>query len=226
MKTELATYQEKKEVSMVINEAVAKAELYVRKGYLSGLDDAGILPMEKKSAEIIPGNNLRLIRLDSFVYEKEQSVSEKLKTVYSALRGQGISAVLFLEGKTGRVNLYLGISADRYDRLSFGYRTFLNSFQGIFPGCRYENMKFEESRGMLKRILPENEKITITAISGFPEERTDQRNIPGERLDALVDGMRGRPFSMILLADCMDTGEIVQIRKSLASLYTQISPFQ
>ena len=71
MKAELATYQGKKEVSMVINEAVAKAELYVRKGYLSGLDDAGILPMEKKSAEIIPGNNLRLIRLDSFVYEKE-----------------------------------------------------------------------------------------------------------------------------------------------------------
>lgn len=226
MKAELATYQEKNEVSAVINEAVAKAEIYVRKGYLSGLDDAGILPMEKELAGIVPGNNLRLIRLDSFVYEKEQSVAEKLKTVYGALRGRGISAVLFLEGKTDRVNLYLGVSADRYDRLSSGYRTFLNSFQGIFPGCRYENMKFEESRGMLKRILPEDEKITVAAISGFPEEKTDQRNVPGERLDVLIDGMRGRPFSMILLADCMDAGEIVRARKSLESLYTQISPFQ
>ena len=87
-------------------------------------------------------------------------------------------------------------------------------------------MKFEESRGMLKRILPEDEKITVAAISGFPEEKTDQRNMPGERLDVLIDGMRGRPFSMILLADCMDAGEIVRARKSLESLYTQISPFQ
>ena len=153
MKAELATYQEKNEVSAVINEAVAKAEIYVRKGYLSGLDDAGILPMEKELAGIVPGNNLRLIRLDSFVYEKEQSVAEKLKTVYGALRGRGISSVLFLEGKTDRVNLYLGVSADRYDRLSSGYRTFLNSFQGIFPGCRYENMKFEESRGILREYF-------------------------------------------------------------------------
>ena len=45
MKAELATYQEKNEVSAVINEAVAKADIYVRKGYLSGLYDAGILPM-------------------------------------------------------------------------------------------------------------------------------------------------------------------------------------
>ena len=226
MKTELATYQEKNEVSAIINAAVAKAELYVRKGYLSGLDNAEILPMEKELDEIVPGNNLRLIRLDSFVYEKEQSVTEKLKTVYGALRGQGIRAVLFLEGKTDRVNLYLGICADRYDRVSFGYRTFLNSFQGIFPGCRYENIKFEESREMLQRILPENEKITVTAISGFPEEKADHKSAPGEQLDVLIDGMRGRPFSMILLAGCMDAGEIVRIRKNLESLYTQISPFQ
>ena len=51
MKTELATYQEKNEVSAIINAAVAKAELYVRKGYLSGLDNAEILPMEKELDE-------------------------------------------------------------------------------------------------------------------------------------------------------------------------------
>ena len=54
------------------------------------------------------------------------------------------------------------------------------------PAGEREALLAEKRLAALRRdaaTVPENEKITITAISGFPEEKTDQRNIPGERLD-------------------------------------------
>lgn len=95
MRTEIDKVQEKEDTLTILNKAVTRADLYVRKGYLSALDQAEILPAGKKLVQVAPGNNMRLLKLESFVYEREQRVSEKLKTVYGALRGQGLAPSFF-----------------------------------------------------------------------------------------------------------------------------------
>ena len=101
---------EKKENTVrLINDTVAKADLYVRKGYLPLLDKAQILPLAAADQNMAPGSNLRLVRLDSFVFDRDGSISQKIKSVYGALEQSGTSTVLILEGKTDKVNLYLGV---------------------------------------------------------------------------------------------------------------------
>lgn len=225
-KVEEKLYKKEEITALLINETVAKADIYVRKGYLSVLDQAQIVPLGKKEKEIIPASNMRLIKIDSFVFEKGQSVSQKLRNIYGAIEYHGVSAVLVLEGKTDKINIYLGVFGSHYETASTGFKTFLNSFHGTFPGCKYKNIKYDSANYILKEILPQEEEISITAISGMPEDVPDTKEIQAEKLDVLIDGMYGKPFSMILLAQYIKKQEIAAMRKGLESLYTQISPFQ
>lgn len=218
--------EKKEDTVRLINDTVAKADLYVRKGYLPLLDKAQILPLADADQNIMQGSNLRIVRLDSFVFDRDSSISQKIKSVYGAIEQRGISAALILEGKTDRVNLYLGIFGKEMDQCSSGFRTFLNSFHGIFPGCRYKNVRCEDANYILDEILPQSENISIAAVSGMPGDGPDTTAEKGERLDTLVDGMRGKPFSMILLGQYLDNSELALMRQGLEALYTQIYPFQ
>lgn len=210
----------------LINDTVAKADVYVRKGYLSLLDKSQILPVAASDRSIAPGRNLRLVRLESFVFDKDTSISQKIKSVYGALEQRGISAALILEGKTDRINLYLGVFGKGMDQSSSGFCTFLNSFHGTFPGCRYKNVKYEDAARILNEVLPKSENISVAALSGMPGDAPDTGVEKGEHLDTLVDGMRGKPFSMILLGQYLDHSELALMRQGLEALYTQIYPFQ
>lgn len=215
-----------KETICLINKTVANADVYVRKGYLSVLNRAEILPLNSSEMEINPGTNMRMLKIDSFVFEDEQSISQKLRNIYAALEKEGLTALLLLEGKTEKVNIYMGICAKKAQEASRGFYTFLNSFDGIFPGSRYHNVKDNAVSNILEKVLPAEEKISIAAISGMPEDVSANKEVPMEKLDVLIDGMRGKPFSMILLAQYIEKGELSMMRQGLESLYTQISPFQ
>ncbi len=217
---------EKEDTARLINDTVARADVYVRKGYLPLLDRAQILPLAAADQNTEPGNNMRLVRLDSFVFERDSSISQKMKSVYGTLEQWGISAALILEGKTDRVNLYLGVFGKETDQSSSGFRTFLNSFHGTFPGCRYKNVRYKDAHHILDEVLPQSENISIAAVSGMPDDAPGAGVEEHERLDVLVDGMRGRPFSMILLSQYLDKSELALMRQGLESLYTQIYPFQ
>ncbi len=217
---------EKEETARLINDTVAKADVYVRKGYLPLLDKAQILPPAASDESMTPGRNLRMVRLDSFVFDRDISISQKIKSVYGALEQRGISTALMLEGKTDRVNLYLGVFGKEMDQSSTGFSTFLNSFHGTFPGSRYKNVKYEDASRILNEVLPENENISIAALCGMPGNAPDTGVEKGERLDTLVDGMRGKPFSMLLLGQYLDNRELASMRQGLEALYTQIYPLQ
>ncbi len=217
---------EKEDTARLINDTVARADVYVRKGYLPLLDRAQILSLAAADQNTEPGNNMRLVRLDSFVFERDSSISQKMKSVYGTLEQWGISAALILEGKTDRVNLYLGVFGKETDQSSSGFRTFLNSFHGTFPGCRYKNVRYKDAHHILDEVLPQSENISIAAVSGMPDDAPGAEVEEHERLDVLVDGMRGRPFSMILLSQYLDKSELALMRQGLESLYTQIYPFQ
>lgn len=217
---------EKVDEARLINDTVAKADVYVRKGYLPLLDKAQILPLAASDEEIAPGRSLRMVRLDSFVFDRDTSISQKIKSVYGALGQRGTSAALILEGKTDRVNLYLGVFGKGMDQSSIGFSTFLNSFHGTFPGSRYKNVRYEDAFRILNEVLPDSENISIAALCGMPGNAPDTGMEKGERLDTLIDGMRGKPFSMILLGQYLDNSELASMRQGLEALYTQIYPFQ
>lgn len=209
----------------MINNTMAIVDMYVRKEYLSVIDQADVVPMPDWQEQIVPGSNMRLIKIDSFVFDKGQSISGKIRNIYGAIQQRGISSLLIINGKRDHVDFYLGVCSEEESKVTSAFRTYLNSFNGVFPGCRYENMKFSGTGDLLKELVPADEKISMAAVSCFPAVSEEQENYL-EKIDVLIDGMRRKPFSMILLAQTIDRTELAVMRQGFESLYTQIYPFQ
>lgn len=209
-----------------VNTVIEKADMLVRREYLSVLDQAQVLPLTAEQQRIQSQDAFRLMKMERFVYGKDISVAQKLRTIYGSLSSQPVSAVLILDGREDWVDFYMGVCAREAESTLSGYRTFRNSLNGTLPGCQYKNVKSAELTDILSALMPEGEDLAVASVSGIPLEHQEQEQRSAEKLDVLVDGMRGKPFSMVLLAQAVEKGELMSQRQMLEQLYTQISPLQ
>ena len=206
-----------------INDTLVRVDEYVRREYLSVLSQA--LPVSNHGDSVKLGN-LRIIRLDSFTFENEETLARKIRGVYGVLERSGTSAALILDGKKDRVNLYLGVFTEKPEDCTSSYRAFLSSFAGVFPGSEYTSVKQHQATDIMQDMFSPEVPVAVAAVSAFPSRNEESRNFPASRLEALIDGMRGRPFTMILLASAIDRATLVSMRQGYERLCTQISPFR
>lgn len=208
-----------------INLALDRADWFVRKKYLSVLDQAHVVPMDARLSRIVPGSNMRLAKIDSLLFEETDRIAEMVQNIYGAIDGYGESAVLVLEGKQDRVNLYLGVCSQKEKDVNSVYRTFRSTLGSVLPGSECRNIPGSGMEKVIKEILPEDEELHISAVSGVLNPGDTAKNMPG-KLDVLIDGMKRKPFTMILLAKAMERNELALIRQGYEQMYTEISPFQ
>lgn len=213
-------------VSQDVNQAVAKADVFIRKDYLSVLNHAEVLPLSDKAKQIVPGRNMRLVKIDSFVFDREKSITKKIRNIYGSVAQEKTGATLILNGKKDAVDIYLGVCTEKETDTAASISSFLNAFNGTFPGSQYKNVKQNAVSDILEDIFPAEEDVCIATLSGVTGEMSNNCENTQEKLDVLIDGMRGRPFSMILLAERMSGDELIMMRQGLEALHTQISPFQ
>lgn len=208
-----------------INFAIDRADWFVRKKYLSVLDQARVVPLDVQLNRLVPGSNMRLAKIDSLLFEETNQIAEKVRNIYGAIDGYGESAVLVLEGKQDRVNLYLGVCSQKENDVNSVYRTFRSTLGSVLQGSECRNIPGTGMEKIISEILPEDEEIHISAVSGIPESGNDSQRMTG-KLDVLIDGMRRKPFTVVLLAKAMERNELALIRQGYERMYTDISPFQ
>ena len=207
--------------SQTINNTLIRVDEYVRREYLSVLSSAIPVP---RSDTLEEGSNIRLVRLDTFTFEDADMMAQKIRGAYGVLERSGASALLLLDGREERANLYLGVFTRNPEDCTSSYRAFMSSFTGVFPGSEYTSIKQHQACEILKDILSPDINLSVAAVSAFPAKRENDKNLSG--LEALIDGMRGRPFTMILLASAMNRASLVNMRQGYEKLCTQISPFK
>lgn len=208
-----------------INFTLDRVDWFVRRKYLSVLDQAQVVPLDSQLSRIVPGSNMRLAKIHSLLFEDTDRIAETIRNIYGSIDGYGESAVLILEGKHDRVNLYLGVCSQRENDVNYVYRTFRSALGSVLPGSECRNISGNSMEKVIREILPEDEEIHISAVSGVLEPADSKRKMSG-KLDVLIDGMRRKPFTMILLAKAMERNELALIRQGYEQMYTEISPFQ
>ncbi len=93
------------------------------------------------------------------------------------------------------------------DTVNPAFNTFIRSLKGILPGCKFYNVKMPEVNNIMEEVFAQNsvvngtrERISASAISAFPGAYGENTENPAnpydaiEKIDVLLDGMRGRPF--------------------------------
>ena len=210
--------------SQQVNDMLVRVDEYVRREYLSVLSSA--VPVPLKQSEIALGDNLRLMHLRSFTYDQVEEIDQRLRSVYGVLERAGNSAALLLDCREDRAQLYLGVFSDTTEACSSSYKAFLNSFSGVFPGCEYHNLKRQETSALLQELFASETALSVAAVSAFSSPDSQEKKPAATGLEALIDGMKTRPFSILLLASALDRETLVQMRQGYEKLYTQISPLR
>ncbi|MBO4780281.1 MAG: hypothetical protein J5497_06570, partial [Selenomonadaceae bacterium] len=229
---EIGTSQQ---MAAAVDEIMALSNLYIYKNYLQELNTMPIVPVSQELSKIKIGTNLRLLRISGILHDGNESLSEKVKSLFGAVSAFDAGVMLILQAKSDRAEFYIGICGNQSDVLNQTFNTFTGSLKGILPGCKYRNVKMSEVDNLMEEIFPnltENsrERLVLSAVSTFPTAASEVPNNDPyaaiEKIDVLLDGMRGKPFSMILLTKNMSKKLLTDMQHQMELIYTQLSLFE
>lgn len=182
------------------------------------------------------GENVRLYKIKKIVYDKDESIHDKLITVYSSVSSQYKSAlVILLKGCQDYVELYLGVTLKTHNRSNKIDSTtrnnvgnsFKNILLGNFPGTDAELVQSDEAPKLIKSCFEDVK--TITAVSGIAALRNQNENrseVFVQGMEKLIDSMRGEKYTAIYIADAVGSGEIEALCAQYEDLYASLSPFK
>ena len=222
-------------VLSTVGDMMYLSNLYIHKDYLQDLDTRPIVPASRDISKIDVGKNLRLLRISGIFRDGTESLSEKVKSLFGAVSAFEAGVMLILQAKKDRADFYIGICGNQTETVTQAFNTFKGSLNGILPGCKYRNVKMSEVGTLMQEIFPQKnsaeetrERLAISAVSTFPtnERQTNDPYAAIEKIDVLLDGMRGKPFSMILLTKAMSKKILTDMQHQMELLYTQLSAFE
>ena len=210
--------------------AFDSANTIITKNYLRILSELSIVEPSNDLIENDIVKNSRFIKLNKLVYNNDEDSRNKLTSVLSSVylsRGT-ISVIIKSDGE--RIDYYLGIvnknkDADVTLQLDVLEGTFSSNFQGSFT----KNQSNDDIRRLVEDIfLDEDEKPIITSISGVAalrlnEGEKDENFIQG--LEKVVDSVKGKIYTLVLIADPIESKEIQNLRISYENIYSELFPF-
>ncbi len=217
------TYAKKELESAVLN----LTDLYVRKEYLNEIEEASVVPLNDILYKtLVPEQSMRLFHIQKISYSPETRISEKMKVIFDSLGQDNASAIFFVNGKKNHVDIYMGVCAQKAYKLSAPYALCHGAFHAVYPGSESERLSNNGNGELLKNLFPENEKMSIAALSGVALNDYQKNSATIEHLDSLVDAMKHKPFTMMVIAQPFNHAELVQKRRELENLYSEIYPYQ
>lgn len=202
--------------------ALAQTKIVLNKEYLQVMNDAQIVGVSETPDS---ASCMRLMHIQTLLYDRRESLTEKLQALFGAVENYGESVMLLINGKKDRADIYMGIASEQAIQPVFN--TFRCSVDSLLPGCQYRVLPNAEIRTLIEDIIPETDGngIHMASVAAFPSEKQD-REEKAQQLDVLLTGMRHRPFSMILLAKAIAPSVISALQENLQQLSTELSPLE
>ena len=230
------------------------ADNVILKKYVTKLSNAPCIEMSNELKQIEIGSNVRLYRVERIVYDKNENIQDKLTTVYSTIFSlENCGLVMMIHGSENEAELYLGVVVRDFNayqnedggvelsvvgkkRSDYG-RVLMNTFEGNFPGSELQlvmNIGGKTEKGIVRSkadIIEEflGKAECVAAVSSIPAVRNGKEYKNHEfvqGLEKLIDTMRGKEYTALILADAMDNEKIEEMCAEYEDLYAQLSPFK
>lgn len=185
-----------------------------------------IIPIQMQKSVLQNLTDLCLYRVDEVSFEEDAPRKEALENVLSSLRVDGIFFLFFIMGNKEGVEFYYGISRDYSDNkqcelsiMDIGEEILKPSIKGNFRGSHITTVSADDKRLIMNTIS----KMKYSGlIDGVPGSNKNDEKFQG--VDRLVDVMLGDEFAFIIMAKPLDINSVIQIRKNMYDIYTQIAP--
>ena len=209
------------------------ADNIVQKNYISEIQKLDIEEPTKEFLKKKVGSGMRMFKIDKIIYDKNENNLQKLTNVYNMAHSQDLSIFLLLNSDGAEVQMYLGIcEEDSPSRQKMGLETLYNGFMGNFPGSldSFDKVKLEkeESEQVLQECFAQD-RGAISVVSGVASvrnEKIQEKEKFIQRVEKLVDAMKGNPFTTLIIANPISKDELIEMQNELEILYSTLKPFE
>lgn len=232
---ELQNYQTNNEVvvqDMTIENRLEITEEYIRKNYLTRLEEMKIAPVQNLlplEEDLI--DNVRLFKITEMVYQKGESAIDKFTTVFNTLSTYNATAFVIMDSDGKKTDFYVGVRNDETDdklkrsTVTLG-DTLKHTLVGQFPGIKVKNENRIQITELSKKILNQHNVASVSVVGNTKsnKEQSNEQFVQG--LEKLALAMQGRQYVGIIVAENQSPQIVHDMRRRYQEIYTKFSPFQ
>lgn len=186
-----------------------------------GLQDAEFacpVPPDSLHGELM-GKRAAVVRIERVAYAEDDESG--MLSLLGALATTGATGALIATGHPQGATLHLGASHDDRATMHAGSKVLRASLDGHFPGTQYVP---EEDLAALLTGRTWDEYGAVAALTGIPSNRSEGVGRIVNGIDRFLNAMRGRRYTLMLLADPLPDGILGQATAGYAQLATALSP--
>lgn len=221
------TIEEQRQLDAIEN-GLAVADRFINKNYLLNMNEQKILALSEEDQH---AGELRLLKLNKFIYDKDENINDKLISVYSALENINSTAFLMVCGKREGISIYLGTRL-KGNGASIAKQVLEKSFLGNFPGSDLENIRsagiseiMNDAFGTEKKEVGEKKRNNVSSVTVIPSLRGEGKHGFVQGLEKFIDTMQGESYTAILIARPAEKKELEWKKRGYEELYSVLSPF-
>ena len=201
--------------------------------YLNRVDAAEIIPLSEHEKSRKFHEHMRLFKISSFVYDKIESITDKLNSMFAAISLiQNCNVFMILsnvvdEKGDENLELYMGVSGGFVEELKEADAILERSISGNFPGCQVHNCYDSEIKKIIPSLIYQNAKnnCSISSVSVDAVQRNNNGSFI-QGMEKFTDAMRGVNYTLMLVASPVAKDVLEKSIQAYRELYTQLSPYK
>jgi len=172
---------------------------------------------------------LRLRQIGKPLAGTAQETLSALQNVLTACHAPGKFTVIFVLASDGNQNtIYLGAQSHEAGRSALGFLHSMGNFlEANWPGTQLipcdadDEVRLNHFQQSIGEESEDDFGYAI-ALTGAPSLKTGERSGSPQTLDRLLNGMRGRPFVYVVIAEPVSGGEVDNILHRCRDLISEV----
>lgn len=218
-----------------LNESLSNASEIITKNYLDRLERYDIVEPSEEDIDINIAECGKFYKLTKLVLNSTENFLNKLTTIVNVISSIDCSLATVIKSDGYKIDYYLGIISKKVrdsknnsiKRRSSDAAAFRGALLGNLVGAELDELSADEVNNFKDNILMNN-KNCYSSVSGIVALRDkDDKTIDGyvQGIENLVDSLKGQKYTIVMIADPVDTTEIQVIKQGYEILHTQLSTF-
>ncbi len=207
-------------------ESLERADDILRRSYLLQLHTCPIVRGYVSPDGLADSLNgrVRFFEVSRIVISKNECMRDKLVSVFNAVANTGASLLFQIRGSGDKVSLHVGVRTDV--AVVVAQRVLSSSLSGNFPGTNISKQLTKEQLGekVLENFKEGNRVAAVADIAGIRAEEESRERQFVQGLEKVIEAMRGRDYTLFLVADSISPSDLNNHRRALENLYTQLVP--
>lgn len=227
----------------ILLDNIGKIAYTLDRAYMPRLEkDYGVLYFDEKynqNRELSYGSNVRAVRVDKWLFDREQEPGECFKNVLSTFADGDHTVALVVKRKPTNTEMYFVVKNDgkgREEESRANVELLNAAIHGNFPGSHTEIIKDAET---LEKLFGNDETIEVDGVSAnqinsvalyanSPSEYSEKYITQG--LDKLLNGIVPETdkdsYTVVFLAESLSQSDTREIISGYEDIASAINPFQ